>query len=52
MELKRDSASVALRQIRAKGYGEKYRGRELYLAGIRIDEETRNLAEFELERAF
>ncbi len=50
MELKRESASKALRQIREKGYGEKYRGRDLYLVGIRIDEEKRNLAEFEMER--
>lgn len=50
IELKRDSSAAALQQIRTKGYGEKYRGRELYLVGIKIDEEKRNLGEYRLEK--
>jgi len=43
LELKKASPEKALAQIREKGYGEKYLGKNLYYVGIEIDPERRTL---------
>ena len=51
MELKKAPAEKALQQIREKGYGEKYRGKNLYYVGIEIDTEQRNLKGYRIEQS-
>ncbi len=48
----RRSAGSALKQIKAKGYHEKFRQKELeiYLIGVEFDKEDRNIAGFEWEK--
>jgi hypothetical protein len=43
------SAAVALDQIQAKGYAERYRGggKRVILVGINFDTATRNVAEWQ-----
>ncbi len=45
----KQSAQLGLEQIKQKGYGSMYKGRPLFLVGIGIDEENRNLGCFALE---
>jgi len=49
----RRSAGSALKQIKEKGYHEKFRQKELeiYLIGVEFDKEVRNIAGFEWEKA-
>lgn len=48
----RRSAGSALKQIKAKGYYEKFRQNELeiYLIGVEFDKENRNIAGFDWEK--
>lgn len=41
----------ALEHIKARGYGEKFAGREVYLIGVEFSSEERNIVSFEWERA-
>ena len=52
LELKRDSAKKALQQIKEKGYYKKFTGQDktIYLVGIEIDDEQRNLVDYEIEK--
>jgi len=52
LELKRDSAEKALQQIKEKGYYKKFTGKDknIYLVGLEIDDEQRNLVNYELEK--
>nr|MBP6961875.1 PD-(D/E)XK nuclease domain-containing protein [Thermotogota bacterium] len=43
------SAQQGLEQIKEKGYANRYKGRSLFLVGIGIDEEKRNLGCFVME---
>ncbi|NLZ13403.1 MAG: hypothetical protein GXY29_04345, partial [Thermotogaceae bacterium] len=43
------SAQRGLEQIKEKGYGARYKDRSLFLVGIGIDEEKRNLGCFAME---
>jgi len=49
IELKKQSPEVSLKQIRDKGYGTKYGDRKLYLVGIEIDDENRNVSGYRIE---
>jgi len=49
IELKKQSPEVSLKQIRDKGYGTKYGDRKLYLVGIEIDDENRNVSGYKIE---
>ena len=40
----------ALKQIKAKGYHQKYSGKEIYLIGIEFSSQDRNIVNFEWER--
>jgi hypothetical protein len=40
---------VSLKQIKNKGYGTKYGDRKLYLVGIEIDDENRNVSAYQIE---
>jgi len=53
IEFKVDQPGRALEQIKARGYHEKYLGRdrEVYLVGISFDSEEKNIHEFVWERA-
>ena len=46
------SEGVAMKQLKARGYAAKYRGRgeAIYLVGVEFSRETRNVAAFEAER--
>ncbi len=44
------TAQQGLEQIKEKGYANRYKGRTLFLVGIGIDEEKRNLGCFAMER--
>ena len=46
----KDSAQQGLEQIKEKGYGARYKDRPLFLVGIGIDTEKRNLGCFVMER--
>ena len=50
IELKKATVEECIRQIKEKGYYEKYVGRKVNLVGIAIDEEKRNLGEYSIER--
>ena len=51
IELKVDkSAKEALEQIKAKGYHEPYKGKEVYLIGVNISSETGKIEEFIYEK--
>ena len=51
--VERTSSGAALRQLQARDYAAKYRGRgeAIYLVGVEFSRETRNVAAFEVERA-
>src|SRR6056297_3452534 len=49
IELKKQSPEVSLTQIREKKYGTKYGTRKLYLVGIEIDDEIRNVSGYRIE---
>src|SRR6056297_2904381 len=49
IELKKQSPEVSLRQIKNKNYGMKYENRKLYLVGIEIDDENRNVSVYKIE---
>ena len=44
------TAQQGLEQIKEKGYANRYKGRALFLVGIGIDEEKRNLGCYTMER--
>ena len=51
LEFKLDSVNTALAQIREKGHAERYRGtKNVYLVGVRIDVEKRNIEEWKMEK--
>ncbi len=49
IELKKQSPEVSLKQIKEKKYGMKYGDRKLYLVGIEIDDESRNVSGYRIE---
>jgi len=49
IELKKQSPDVSLKQIRDKEYGLKYTDKKLYLVGIEIDDESRNVSGYKIE---
>src|SRR6056297_1341830 len=49
IELKKQSPEVSLAQIKNKRYDMKYENRKLYLVGIEIDDENRNVSRYRLE---
>jgi hypothetical protein len=49
IELKRQPPEVSLRQIKNKQYGLKYSNRKVYLVGIEIDDENRNVSGYQIE---
>jgi hypothetical protein len=49
IELKKQPPEVSLKQIKNKGYGTKYGDRKLYLVGIEIDDENRNVSAYQIE---
>ncbi|QTA38008.1 ATP-binding protein [Thermosipho ferrireducens] len=50
-EIKIDkNSNEALEQIKTKKYYEKYSGREIYLIGINISSELRNIVEYKIEK--
>ena len=49
IELKLDKPEKALQQIKEKGYHNKYKGKNIYLIGIEIDDKIRNLKEYIIE---
>ncbi len=51
--VERASAGAALRQLQARDYAAKYRGRgeAIYLIGVEFSQKTRNVAAFAVERA-
>jgi len=49
IELKKQSPEVSLKQIKEKKYGMKYGDRKLYLVGIEIDDESRNVSGYKIE---
>jgi len=49
IELKKQPPEVSLKQIRQKEYGMKYSGRQLYLVGIEINDERRNVSGYKIE---
>ncbi|BBE31077.1 ATPase AAA [Tepiditoga spiralis] len=51
MEIKIDkSAEKALNQIKEMKYYEKYKGKEIYIIGININSEKRNIDEYKIEK--
>ncbi len=52
VEIKTDAQEVAIKQIEERRYWEKYEGagREIYLVGINIDSEARQVGEMEVRR--
>ncbi|WP_129409844.1 ATP-binding protein [Marinitoga lauensis] len=44
------SAEEAIEQIKEKKYYEKYRGKEIYLIGININSEKRNIVDYVIEK--
>ncbi|BBE32055.1 ATPase AAA [Tepiditoga spiralis] len=51
MEIKIDkSAKKALNQIKEMKYYEKYKGKEIYIIGININSEKRNIDEYKIEK--
>ncbi|BBE30415.1 ATPase AAA [Tepiditoga spiralis] len=51
MEIKIDkSAEKALNQIKEMKYYEKYKGKEVYIIGININSEKRNIDEYKIEK--
>ncbi|BBE31799.1 ATPase AAA [Tepiditoga spiralis] len=51
MEIKIDkSAEKALTQIKEMKYYEKYKGKEIYIVGININSEKRNIDEYKIEK--
>jgi len=53
IEFKVDRPGLALKQIRAKGYHDKYRslGVDIYLVGINFDSQEKNISEFDWEES-
>src|SRR6056297_1195297 len=49
IELKKQAPEVSLKQIKDKKYGMKYGDRKLYLVGIEIDDESRNVSGYRIE---
>jgi len=49
IELKKQPPEVSLEQIKNKQYGLKYGDRKLYLVGIEIDDEKRNVSGYKIE---
>src|SRR6056297_3230648 len=49
IELKKQSPEVSLAQIKNKRYDMKYENRKLYLVGIEIDDENRNVSVYKIE---
>ena len=49
IELKKQPPEVSLKQIKEKEYGVKYSDRKLYLVGIEIDDEIRNVSNYRIE---
>src|SRR6056297_1486354 len=49
IELKKQTPDVSLKQIRDKEYGLKYTDKKLYLVGIEIDDESRNVSGYKIE---
>jgi hypothetical protein len=49
IELKKQPPEVSLKQIKNKQYGMKYGNRKLYLVGIEIDDENRNVSDYKIE---
>ena len=49
IELKKQPPDVSLKQIKDKQYGMKYGNRKLYLVGIEIDDENRNVSDYKIE---
>jgi hypothetical protein len=49
IELKKQIPEVSLTQIKNKGYGMKYGDRKVYLVGIEIDDESRNVSNYKIE---
>ena len=49
IELKKQPPEVSLKQIREKEYGVKYSDRKLYLVGLEIDDEIRNVSNYKIE---
>jgi len=49
IELKKQTPEVSLEQIKNKQYGLKYGDRKLYLVGIEIDDEKRNVSGYKIE---
>jgi hypothetical protein len=49
IEFKKDKATVALEQIKSKGYGKKYGAATLI--GIEIDADAKSFKEYVLEKA-
>ena len=50
IEIKKDKSEKALHQIKEKGYHNKYKGKNIYLIGIEIDDKIRNLKEYIIEK--
>ena len=50
--VERASSEAAMKQLKARDYAAKYRGRgaAIYLIGVEFSQETRNVAAFEVER--
>ncbi|KLO21136.1 hypothetical protein X275_10820 [Marinitoga sp. 1197] len=44
------SAIDAINQIKEKKYYEKYSGKEIYIIGINIDSEKRNIEDYIIEK--
>ncbi|MFP4462210.1 MAG: PD-(D/E)XK nuclease domain-containing protein [Thermotogota bacterium] len=49
IELKKQPPEVSLEQIKNKQYSLKYGNRKLYLVGIKIDDENRNVSDYKIE---
>ncbi|WP_175419960.1 PD-(D/E)XK nuclease domain-containing protein [Marinitoga sp. 1154] len=50
-EIKVDKSAIdAINQIKEKKYYEKYRGKEIYIIGININSEKRNIENYIIEK--
>nr|WP_231588330.1 PD-(D/E)XK nuclease domain-containing protein [Marinitoga sp. 1197] len=50
-EIKMDKSAIdAINQIKEKKYYEKYSGKEIYIIGINIDSEKRNIEDYIIEK--
>ena len=51
IELKMDkSAKEAMKQIKDRGYADKYRGKEVWIMGMNIDSRQRKIVEYLVEK--